>query len=358
MRGFPCLRELARAEAGPDQGQIALELLQQHLQQIGPELALAPQVGNRPLARQHFRRGLRVVRAGARRNHTIGRFEAGQQRQQIGGTHRLGQVIGHAMGQAFVADAVHGVGGEADHRHLETGGADPFGRLEAVHARHLQVHQHDVEGRRQRLGHRCLAVAGHRHAMAGGFQRVAQVDLVDLGVLGQQHRESAAGGLAVDGTQLRHGFLAGNAERHAEAEGAAMPLLAVDPDRAVHQFAQARADRQPEAGAAELAPDLDVALGECFEDRSLSFGRDADAGIADRDLEVDAAVAFAGHPDTDRDTAFAGELEGVAHQVDQDLPDPRRVAQQPPRQPGTALQRQRQCALPGLPAQRLQGLVE
>ena len=137
-----------------------------------------------------------------------------------------------------------------------------------------------------------------------------------------------------------------------------MPFLAVDPDRAVHQLAQAGADRQPEAGAAELAPDLDIALGECFEDRSLSVGRDADAGVADRDLEVDAAVPFAGHPDTDRDTALAGELEGVADQVDQDLPDPRRIPQQPPRQPGAAREIQRQRTLTGLPAQRLQGLVE
>ena len=146
MRGFARLGEFTRAEAGPDQGQIALELLQQHLQQIGPELAFATQVGNRALAGQHLRRRLRVAPAGARRELTAARFETGQQREQIGCTHRLGQVFGHAMGQAFVADAVHGVGSKPDHRHLETGGTDPFGRLEAAHAGHLQVHQYDVEG--------------------------------------------------------------------------------------------------------------------------------------------------------------------------------------------------------------------
>ena len=66
-----------------------------------------------------------------------------------------------------------------------------------------------------------------------------------------------------------------------ERELAAAPGLALDVDLAADQPGDLPADRQPEAGAAELAADRAVRLLEGLEDRPQLLGRDADAGVGD-----------------------------------------------------------------------------
>src|SRR6187399_882730 len=63
---------------------------------------------------------------------------------------RLGEVGVHARLEAALAVADHGVRGDGDDRRMRPTlrvleGADRGDRLEAVHLRHLDVHQHEIE---------------------------------------------------------------------------------------------------------------------------------------------------------------------------------------------------------------------
>ena len=121
--------------------------------------------------------------------------------------------------------------------------------------------------RRQRLG----AVADHVRAVAGHGQ-VGREDLpVGRVVLGDQdpRRRHRAG---VGMPALRHrpppSPGARRRRRHPEAEGAAEPRHALDRDLAAHQLDQLPRDGEAEAGAAALAGDGAVDLGEALEERA------------------------------------------------------------------------------------------
>ena len=57
------------------------------------------------------------------------------------------------------------------------------------------------------------------------------------------------------------------------------------PDLAAQQRGQFAADRQPQAGAAVLARGSRIGLLEGLEDQPLLVGRDADAGVLDRERD-------------------------------------------------------------------------
>ena len=63
------------------------------------------------------------------------------------------------------------------------------------------------------------------------------------------------------------------------------PGLAREADLAAQQRRQLAADRQAEAGAAVLAAGARVGLLERLEDQLLLLGRDADAGVRDRERD-------------------------------------------------------------------------
>ncbi len=107
-------------------------------------------------------------------------------------------------------------------------------------------------------------------------------------------------------------------ERRAGAE------RAVDADTAAHGVDDAPGNCQTEARAVEPAGAADVALLELSEHPFLLLGRDADAGVADQEPDVVAARATL---DQDADAALFGELDRVAGEVQQHLPQPRRIAQ-------------------------------
>ena len=81
---------------------------------------------------------------------------------------------------------------------------------------------------------------------------------------------------------------------HADGEPERAPgaQLAGDADLAAHQPGQPPADRQPEAGAAVLAGDGGVGLGERLEDQRELVGGDPHPGVGD--LEPDDGVAAGG----------------------------------------------------------------
>ena len=63
------------------------------------------------------------------------------------------------------------------------------------------------------------------------------------------------------------------------------PGLALDPDAAAHHTGQPRGDRQAQPRAAEPARHGAIGLGEGLEDGRLLFRRDADAGVADGEVQ-------------------------------------------------------------------------
>src|SRR6185437_15137420 len=85
---------------------------------------------------------------------------------------------------------------------------------------------------------------------------------------------------------------------------------------------------ETEAGAAELARRGYIGLREGFEDGALLIGGDADAGIAHDEVERGLRLGLVFEFDAERDLALSGELDGVAHEVGNDLAEAERVAAQ------------------------------
>ena len=104
--------------------------------------------------------------------------------------------------------------------------------------------------------------------------------------------------------------------------------LALDPDAAAHQLDELRRDRQAEAGAAEPARGRAVGLRERLEDRRAACPPGcrcrcrATANVQRRAARPCALV----EADVDVDRAALGELDRVADEVDQHLPQPDRIA--------------------------------
>ena len=112
-------------------------------------------------------------------------------------------------------------------------------------------------------------------------------------------------------------------ERNRHLEGRAGAELALQRDAAAHALDDPLGDAQAEPRAAIAPRDALVGLLELAEDPRLRFRRDADAGVAHQ--KADLARPDAGLDDQ-RHAAGRGELDGVAGQIEQHLPQPRGVA--------------------------------
>ena len=111
-------------------------------------------------------------------------------------------MAGHACVQAARALLRQGMGGQADDGEVRPDGPNAPGGLEAVHHRHLQVHQHDVKGRGPRGSPRLRpsldlnglhgggTILGKQHPGVLLFQDVSEQEAVDLHVLGRQHAQA------------------------------------------------------------------------------------------------------------------------------------------------------------------------
>ena len=169
--------------------------------------------------------------------------------------------------------------------------------------------------------------------------------LIDEIVLSQQHREAhrkppASGphrphhilqADAIDGPHLGGELRLGRQlETRGETERAATSRLAVDGDRPAHQLHQAQADCQPQASAAVLARGRSIGLPESLKDHLLLRGRDADAGVGNR--EAQRYGALRGRPglrlNQEFDPASHRKLDGIAQQVGQNLTQTQRIANQ------------------------------
>ena len=131
-------------------------------------------------------------------------------------------------------------------------------------------------------------------------------------------RSNAGGGDGVD--------VLGDVEPHDEVELTADAGLALEPETAAHHLDELRRDGETEAGAAVPACRRGVGLDERPEDLPALVLGNADARVAHRAAEQHLVVAPLGHRDLDADLARVGELDGVAHQVEQDLTQSSRIA--------------------------------
>src|SRR5690606_26586187 len=90
-------------------------------------------------------------------------------------------------------------------------------------------------------------------------------------------------------------------------------------------------DGEAEARAAEPACDRGIRLAEAAKQLGFRLRRDADPGVDDRYVQDDLVVRTPALADADGNASAFGELDGVTHQVEQDLAKARRVALQPAR---------------------------
>src|SRR5438067_1016968 len=132
--------------------------------------------------------------------------------------------------------------------------------------------------------------------------------------------------------RLRRPALSG--EAGGEAEGGAAARLAGQPDRAVHHFAELLRNAEPEPGAAIPPCRRTVGLGEGVENVPLFFHRNADAGVTDFEGKQNRRSISVDRIDANANRTLFGELDRVADQIGQDLPQPRRIADQRGRQSG------------------------
>src|SRR5262249_43575293 len=103
-----------------------------------------------------------------------------------------------------------------------------------------------------------------------------------------------------------------------KVESAAAAGLALDPQPAPHELHESLRDPEPEAGATVLVADRGIGLFEVLEDRCEPRRRDADTRIDHREED------HAGHEivlDARRDAPLSRELDRVAEEVQQDLPE-------------------------------------
>src|ERR1700730_19186863 len=129
-------------------------------------------------------------------------------------------------------------------------------------------------------------------------------------------------GLSYISWQSHRGFLDSiHNPRQLYREGRSADRLALDRDVAAHHLTKAPADREPEARTTVLARGGGGGLGKLLEQLAHLLLRHADAGVGNRDDETVAAIVLS-LPRVDGDGAMAGELGGIAHEVQQRLPQP------------------------------------
>ena len=110
------------------------------------------------------------------------------------------------------------------------------------------------------------------------------------------------------------------AEPRGEVEGAAPAQFALDPDPPAHHRDQSRREGQAEPGPLVVPGKGGVGLGEGLEDPPPISGGDADAGVEDAKCGGPRRRRPPYSPPRGRLASF-GELDGVADQVRDDLPE-------------------------------------
>ena len=257
-------------------------------------------------------------------------------------------VGGGARGQAPLAVAGHGQGGQGDDGHAGQIGLGPQGAngRQAVHVRHANVHDDDAGPLGTGKFDGGAAVAGDDEAVAVAGEIGGEDIQAVFVVVGQQNerpqgrrgfdRVRGARGRASIGNERGgrftrdrqigrgyRGWIGYRLPRQTDGEAAALAGRAVQAHFAAVQARKPRNEGQTQAGALILAGQAAVDLDEGLKEPGLILQRDADAGVADGEAQpLCAGIGV----DREADASACGsEFDGVAEQVDQDLLETARV---------------------------------
>ena len=105
-----------------------------------------------------------------------------------------------------------------------------------------------------------------------------------------------------------------------EVKGAAFAFSALHFQLSAHFVDDAAGDGEAEAGSSKAPGGRAVGLAEGLEDARLLVFRDADAGVRDGELQGDRLGRSVNCIHRDHHLAAFGELDGIADEIDDDLP--------------------------------------
>ncbi len=191
---------------------------------------------------------------------------------------------------------------------------------------HELIDQHGVDA--------AAGVEPGERGIDAGFRVAVEAEEADLAgkalaaggdVIDDEHALADAGGVL--GRPL--GDMAG---AHGEPEGRAHAGRAAHAHLALHEAGEALDDGEPEAAAAVVPGGGGVDLGEGLEQAIEPVGGNADAAVGHLDAHLDLLAQPPGRAG-DEDVALVGELDGIADEVQHDLPQA----------PGIAVQVDRSC---------------
>jgi len=117
-------------------------------------------------------------------------------------------------------------------------------------------------------------------------------------------------------------------EGQGHGEGRTDTGRAIDRDIAAHQLRQPADDREAEPSPPIASRRRAVRLRKRLEEARLLLGIEPDAGVFDRECHPRPPAADRRRACAHDDLAALGELDGIAQQVEQDLPDAGRIADQ------------------------------
>ena len=200
---------------------------------------------------------------------------------------------------------------------------DERGGLEAIHLRHLAIHEDRFVGV-ARAGFDGLQAVAHRlRAVPEALDHGHRDLLVDRVVLDHEDAPSAppVRVLGASGVRPR--------EAYGEPEGAALPGLAAHADLAAHGRDDAAGQCESQPGPAETARGGPVRLHEGLEQARLRRGVDPDPGVGDLETEDRGRRVRSAHEAGPRHhRARRGELDRVAEEAEEHLAQPRAVSPQ------------------------------
>lgn len=202
--------------------------------------------------------------------------EAGEEGGEFGEADGFRQNFVQAGGEKGLAAVGEGVGGDGDDAGLAGGGelgAERAGGGGAVHPGHLDIHEHEIEGRGAEGGEGREAVGRVGGEVAEFLEHAAENFLVNGIVLGDKDPGGMAGGeLGVEfgRRECRRGRCGEACGRRAgedrEMENGSDAGSAFGPQFAALQFGEVAADDEAEAAAAEGAGGGAIGLFEALEE--------------------------------------------------------------------------------------------
>src|SRR3984893_10449076 len=111
-------------------------------------------------------------------------------------------------------------------------------------------------------------------------------------------------------------------------KGRSLAELTVHADAAAHEFNQARGNRETQTRAAEFSRGRSIGLGEGLEDPFLMGGVDANASVADLEVEANLPSGAVYGFDANDDLSALCKLQSIAHEIHDDLTQASCVATQ------------------------------